>query len=451
MCFPDVTDMVDYNMLCLNRHSLASSFFHLSSKDPEKGFACDLTAVTGCVAGAPVPDPPHGDERAYLRLLLASHLALHLRRKMEADFGYTSTCGIAPNKLLSKLAGDCNKPRNQTTLLALRPEDRTAFMDGYKTRQVPGLGSKTAMLLESTVLGREVEAHSHSFESLVTVKQVRQHPSISPGALEALLGGPGAERGIGARVWALLHGVDHAEVKEASSVPSQISIEDTYGRLETLPQITEELHKLSCSLVRRMRADLVVADRPGEASGAQRWIARPKTLRLSTRSWPTSQGQWLPRDQAMHSGRSSRSCPLPNFVFDLEADMDDLAQRLVGEALLPLLRRLQDERGQQHRGWNLQLVNVCVANMVAGASDGRLGAGRDIAVMFKKQDEVLRPWKATQDYHEDEDGVNGSSDDAGWESDVAWDDTVHPLCPTCGHGIPHFAIAAHARYHELGE
>jgi len=450
---PDVTDLVDYNILCLNRNSLSESFFHLSEQDPEQGFPCDLNAIAGCVAGS---DTAHAslDDHTYLRLLLGSHLAHYLRSKLETDFGYTSTCGISTNKLLSKLVGSCNKPRNQTTLLAWKDEDVVEFMDVHKTRKVPGLGFKTAMLLESHVLGEDIDADSHSFNSLVTVGQVRQHPSMSPAFLETLLKGPGSERGVGARVWGLLHGVDETEVKEASDIPSQISIEDTYKGLETIPHITEELHKLSCSLIRRLRVDLLTADPNAEIPGSRKWIARPKTLRLSIRSWPTRQGPHA--TQAMNFSRVSRSGPLPPFVLDLETDIDCLAQRLVAEALLPLLRRLQAEQGHNHK-WNLQLLNICAANMVAGAADDKLGAGRDIGVMFKHQDEVLRPWKVTQPTEEPSGGAVedstkqmqfGDDDDEG---DVAWDGTVHPHCPTCGHAIPHFAMAAHARFHELGE
>src|SRR5690349_14470847 len=133
--------MVDYNISCLNRLSLADSFFCLSKADPGVGFGCDLTSIPGCVAGPPAPDSPL-EHHGYLRLLLASHLAQYLRREVETAFGYTATCGIATNKLLSKLVGSCNKPRNQTTLLALRDEDVVAFVDGHEIRQIPGLGIK---------------------------------------------------------------------------------------------------------------------------------------------------------------------------------------------------------------------------------------------------------------------------------------------------------------------
>ncbi|OAQ72950.1 hypothetical protein VFPPC_00782 [Pochonia chlamydosporia 170] len=399
--------------------------------------------MAGCVEGT-IPDETPLDSKVYLRLLLGSHLANYLRTKIEVDFGYTSTCGIATNKLLSKLVGGRNKPRNQTTLLALDDNDVISFIDSHKTRQIPGLGFKISMQLESHVLGMEVDADSHSFTSAVFARDVRLHPSISPGFLESLLAGPGAERGVGVRVWGLLHGIDPTEVKEAGDIPSQISIEDTYKGLETISLITEELHKLSCSLIRRMRIDLLAPDKHADEPGAQRWIARPKTLRLAIRSWPTRQGS----QATPNFNRISRSGPLPTLVFDTSADIDALAQQLVAEALLPLLRRLQLEKGQK---WNLQLINICVANMVAGAADDKQGSGRDISAMFKRQDEVLRPFRLEPLSNDDEDSVVSTSSTEDFEPNMGWEDSDNLACPACGCDLPPFAMPAHLRYHKMEE
>lgn len=377
------------------------------------------------------------DSPGYVRLLLGSHLAMHLRTKLEEDFGYTSTCGIATSKLLSKLVGSRNKPRNQTTLLTLDELDATTFMDGHKLRSIPGIGFKMASLLESHMTGAEIAGDPHSFDSTVTVGQLRSSPTISSASLETLLGGPGAEKGVGARVWAHLHGVDPTEVKEKRDVPMQISIEDTYGGLGAMSQITEELLKLSCSLLRRMRLDLVASDENATLSGEKKWLARPRTLRLSIRSW-----------HQMHSqnyNRFSRSGTLPPFVFDLNMDIEHIAERLVVEALLPLLQRLQSEKGPR---WNLQLINICVANMVAGAGEEKSAVGRDIASMFKNQDEALRPWKIVDSPGELE-NTREDPDSEGEDSDPDWE--AAGSCPRCDRSIPSFALSAHLRYHDMGE
>ncbi|KPM40918.1 hypothetical protein AK830_g5677 [Neonectria ditissima] len=428
--FMDVTDIIEYNMFCLNRASLSESFFCLSKEDPERGFNCDLTALAGCVEGTASADLDI-ESPAYLRLLLGSHLAQYLRLRIEEQFGYTSTCGISTNKLLT-----------------LTDDAVVSFMDQYPLRKIPGLGSKIVHVLESHVSSQDSETTQAGGDGhAVTAHEARLHPGISPATIESLLVGPGAERGVGSRIWGLLHGVDRTEIKEASGVPTQISIEDTYPKgIETLAQILEELHKLSFSLVRRMRADLLVSLKDPELPGAQRWMARPKTLRLSIRSWAP-----VNATQRHNFGRVSRSGPLPSFIFDLKDGMDHIAERLVADALLPLLRRLQPEKGQR---WNLQLINVCVTNMVAGAADDKTGSGRDISVMFQRQDEVLRPFQVAAGPASQPWGVSGSGDldlegDDG--DDMSWEATGNIACPQCGHSIPPFAVPAHIRYHELGE
>ncbi|KAM0553913.1 hypothetical protein ACHAPJ_007259 [Fusarium lateritium] len=400
----------------------------------------------GCVEGT-ASSTLDLDSRPYLRLLLGSHLARFLRSQVEEKFGFTSTCGISTNKMLSKLVGSKNKPRNQTTLLAITEDEVIAFVDSHKLRRIPGLGFKTVQVLGTHVgadMSKGVSEIPELSDNPVTVADVRLHPSISPGAIETLLMGPGAEKGVGARIWGLLHGVDMIEVKEASDVPSQISIEDTYKGLDTMAHITEELHKLSCSLVRRMRTDLLVPDDGADTPGAQKWVARPKTLRLSLRSWA-----YLKSQQGHNYGRISRSAPLPNYIFDLKDDIDHIAQRLVSEALLPLLRRLSPEKGQR---WNLQMLNICVANMAVGAADDKTGAGRDISVMFKRQDEILKPFQVTeeQDVAQSEKPTQGESegDDEDLD-DEDWDTGDKVSCHLCGHSIPLFAILAHQRYHEM--
>lgn len=427
-------------MLCLNRGALASSFFHLSKKDPECGFACDLTSVAGCVEGD-AESGRNAENAAHIRLVLGSHLAQFLRLKLDEKFGYTSSCGISTNKLLSKLAGTKNKPRSQTTLLAYTDEQVVLFVDPHTLRSIPGFGYKIARELESRIAQQEARGDSHSFESTLTAREVRLHPSVTPSFLETCLAGPSFERGTGSKLWKLLHGQDHSEVKQAKEAPSQISIEDTYKGIQTAAQIKQELHKLSRSLVRRMRIDLVVADEAASELGAQKWIATPKTLRLSVRSLPQAGHK-----PSLDYGRVSRSAPLPSFVFDLRAGINQLAERLVNEALLPLFRRFRSERDG---GWNLQLINICVANMVVGAVQGKAAAGRDIAVMFKQQDEVLRPWKAIEAVDAGARSDHGTLEDSEFGDESSWDGGQSPTCGECGRPVPAFALPAHMRYHAL--
>lgn len=483
--FLDATDMVAHNAALLNRRALAQSFFCLARDDPQRGFAFDASALAGCAVGG---GGGGDDNPLHVKLVLASHLARHIRLKIEEEEGYTSACGIATNKLLAKLVGSVNKPRNQTTLLSLHQNDVLAFMDAHGLRKVPGIGGKTTYALESFFLGAEAGADTYTNGSAVTVGQFRAHPDVSPQMLEKLLGGrPGAERGIGDRVWRLLHGCDDTEVKAASSIPTQISIEDTYpgaaGGLDVMAQVEREMRKLGASLLRRMHVDLtedeVADERPSatiteaEAASAERprrrrWLAHPKTLRLSTRP-KTSYSDGKPYNW----GRTSRSQPLPTFVFGNSpgASNEVIVGKLVKEALMPMFTAINPGES----GWNIGMINICVANMVptAAAEPGAAASGRDIAQMFRVQEDVLREFRV---HHEEDSGRlqgNGEATQRGpgpravaCDEHTAetfidvepepepepWDDLDgSQACDRCGHYIPPFAMAAHQRFHDLGD
>jgi len=162
-------------------------------------------------------------EPLFLRLLLASHLAHHLRTRLEAEKGYTVTVGISTNKLLSKLVGSQNKPNAQTSLLPpynLMGENSandnvTHFMDSHELGKIPGVGFKIAQKLRAHVLQREAQfddglMYGGSIES-VSVRDVRIFPEMGPEQLERTLGGAGVPRGIGNRIWGLLNGCDDTQ------------------------------------------------------------------------------------------------------------------------------------------------------------------------------------------------------------------------------------------------
>ncbi|KAJ9149274.1 DNA polymerase iota [Pleurostoma richardsiae] len=485
--FLDVTDLVAYNVSLLNRNDLANSFFCLSREDPEQGFPFDASALAGCVVGGMYDAQDALNDPLYVRLLLASHLARFLRLRVEEE-GYTSACGVSTNKVLAKLVGNRNKPRNQTTLLTLQEGDVQSFMDTHGLRSVPGFGSRITHTLESYMLGGVAKTDTFTTGSTFTVGEARARADMSPALLEKLLGGPGSERGIGDRIWALLHGVDDSEVKPASNVPTQISIEDTYQSrgLTDLNEITRELRALAASLLRRMRVDLLEED----GAAGWRWVARPKTLRLSTRP-KTTPAEGKPYNYA----RASRSQPLPGFVFSIAAtataaaagnrgedDLPAIAERLVAECLLPMFHRLNP---RPEGGWHIGMINICAANMVLSGTDDGAASGRDISAMFRRQDEVLREFRVRSDDDEDDDARDpqpaspmaaatrgdkiapaveavlvddealapsrSDEEDEASDPEDSWDGDGSELCPRCGHYVPVFAATAHDRYHMLGD
>lgn len=483
--FLDVTDIVHYNMQFINPSYLWQSFFHLDSQDPEKGFTFDCSIVAGRVyppaheefTSSSLSSPLlHHSTESYspttLALTIASHLAMHLRTKIEQDFDMTVSCGISSNKLLSKLVGNVNKPRNQTTLIAPTQDIIQDFLDVHILKKVPGVGFRTIDRLEKYILSKHSRLDTFE-DSPLTVRDLRIFPGMSPTLMSKILQGPGNEKSLGAKIWALMHGTDLSEVKKSRDIPTQISIEDTYNGINTLPKVIEQLHKLGLSLLRRMYSDLTEeSSHQIDDRGGSRWIAYPRTLRLTinTRKPSASSSSGfgsitLQKSTSVDknsqtplyhwSGRKSRSQPLPSFVFTLQYSAEYIVEKLVAEAFIPMFRWLNPEK----QGWNLTLINVCVSNMKIAGNDNRKGAGRDISVMFKKQNETLKKWTVydttqpqqkvaenfmTSEQNEDENLYFWQED-----GDLKMENSVD--CLICGYELPSFAMEAHLRYHKLGD
>lgn len=242
----DVTDMIDYNVGLLNHNDLATSFFHLDPNDPTIGFLFDASRVFGhtfpkhveaCEAPAvSISNPSCNDsDDLLLRLRLGSHLAEHLRHQLEEQKGYTSTVGISTNKLLSKLVGNVNKPKNQTTLLPPYSSPTggaagnvTMFVDDHDIGKVPGIGFKMAQKIRNHVLGRPAAfdaglVYGPTKEN-VKVRDVRTLDDMGPELLGRVFAGAGVPKDLGEKVWGLINGVDVTEVAKAKAVPQQISI-----------------------------------------------------------------------------------------------------------------------------------------------------------------------------------------------------------------------------------
>jgi DNA polymerase iota len=475
--FMDVTDMIDYNMEILNKNALDQSFFQTSREDPTLGFAFDASAVAGHVYPSDYQHPAEEmvDEQT-LRLRLGSHLAMYMRHELEQHKGYSATVGIATNKLLAKLVGNLHKPKDQTTLM---PNVQNAvgsnamtFVGDHELGKIPGIGFKLAQKIREFVLNRPAEIDQGlvygGTKEHVTVNMARERPEMNPEMLEKLLAGPGSQHGIGQKIWCLLHAIDDTEVTQMRTVPRQISIEDSYIRLDTLPEVLKELNVLAKSLLTRMRIDLLGSkddvdpvspegdeeeDTKLATTEGRKWLAHPKTLRLTTR----------PRQALLPDGtrprsfkRISHSAPLPNFVFGLSESVDSLADKLVKEALVGMFRKLHPERA----GWNLSLVNLAVTNMAETAGNSKTANGRDIGNMFKRQEDVLKDFRVTDDGEFAEENVwdagtewtEGVEEDRedkethdDWENEEGDEDG--DVCEDCGMRLPSFAMVAHRRFH----
>lgn len=260
--------------------------------------------------------------------------------------------------------------------------------------------------------------------------------------------------------------------------------------------VNRELRMLSRSLLSRIRADLLSTSNDGEAAvksesnqyqsrdhlPTRQWLAYPRTLRLTTRPRPPLNPDGT---RSRTFNRISRSCDFPSIALNLNSCVEELSERLVEGTLIPLFTKLHPEKS----GWNLSLMNLCATNISLTAASVRDGAGRDISKMFQRQEKVLKDWKVEAGVHAtDMDGrlevwdkrrmeaidsmESGSAASAEcvadlnvaghaqtvaehsaedidtWQSD---DDVsqIEDICMTCGIPVPHFAAAAHDRFHRL--
>ena len=70
----------------------------------------------------------------------ADHLGQQIKNAIRKDTGLSCSVGVSPNKMVSKIASDVEKPDGLTVV---RPEGVTGFLDGMQIRAIPGIGKKT--------------------------------------------------------------------------------------------------------------------------------------------------------------------------------------------------------------------------------------------------------------------------------------------------------------------
>ena len=369
----------------------------------------------------------------------------------------------------------------------------TTFLDPHDISKIPGVGLKIADRIRGYILGpqpalKDSLSYDHP-KAVVTVGDVRLHPNIGPETLEKILHGLGGAKGLGNRIFELIHGVDNTVVAKARTIPTQISIEDSYRRLDTLEKVEYELHKLSRSLIARMYLDLGepledddgllpktsfvgAVTRPKVKDATilgHRWLAIPRNLRLSTRLNADYNPEGI---QLRSSNRVSRSVPFPPFVLS-QGNPQDLSLRLVKDVILPMFKKLH------HEQFEISLINVAAVNIIATPYDGRHSKGQDISRMFKQQGTIPRELSIdnsntsrntdviyiassfrkdigvpsgggrTVDMTENQSNnlVNYNTD-AGLWSDDDLQLRLGDTCKLCGATMPDFAKEAHLRFHQ---
>jgi DNA polymerase IV (DinB-like DNA polymerase) len=70
----------------------------------------------------------------------ASNFAQQIKNKIKAEINLTCSIGVSPNKLISKIASDYQKPDGLTVV---EPDKIEQFLEPLNIRVIPGIGKKT--------------------------------------------------------------------------------------------------------------------------------------------------------------------------------------------------------------------------------------------------------------------------------------------------------------------
>ena len=131
---------------------------------------------------------------------MAGHWAQQIKNSIRNKIKLSCSIGISPNKLISKIASDFQKPDGLTTV---HPERVNEFLEPLKIRKIPGIGNKT----ESIFLEMKIES-------------IRDLKSLDIFTLNKHFG-----RKTGAYIYNAARGIDNEPVKvrEASIQYSKIT------------------------------------------------------------------------------------------------------------------------------------------------------------------------------------------------------------------------------------
>ncbi|MFO8006926.1 MAG: DNA polymerase IV [Candidatus Brocadiia bacterium] len=154
-------------------------------------------------------------------------LAGRLQERIREETGLSASLGVAPNKLVAKIASDLDKPAG---LVVVEPDEVEQFLRPLSIRCLPGVGPKTRKALAA--LGVE------------TVGDLADLPRRQ---LEERFGDHGTD------LWRKAHGRDDSPVTDGGEAKS-ISHEHTFGQdTDDMDHVLRTLMRLCEKTARRMR------------------------------------------------------------------------------------------------------------------------------------------------------------------------------------------------------
>lgn len=161
------------------------------------------------------------------RGLYATKLAKLIQDQIYDELQLTGSAGVAPNKLLAKIASDINKPRGLTVIL---PEQARRFMENLPLRRIHGIGPASEKRLQQA--------------GLVYCRDVWRR---DPAELEEVLGS------MGRWIWERSQGLDDRPV-EVERERKSLGKEDTFATdVLDLDVLIKELRALAVSVAEALQ------------------------------------------------------------------------------------------------------------------------------------------------------------------------------------------------------
>jgi len=149
-------------------------------------------------------------------------LALQIQHELLAQEGLTCSIGISPNKPISKIASDFNKP-NGITLV--KPEESREFLAPLPVKRISGVGTKTQERLNAMGIKIIADIQARNMEFLA--HKLGKY---------------------GEYIWRIAHGIGSSEVSEYRNVKS-MSAERTFASdVDDLELISKKMHEIATAV-----------------------------------------------------------------------------------------------------------------------------------------------------------------------------------------------------------